>query len=63
MGRKQESVEDVPCGNTVALDGLDYYQECNPHKQKGSRCPSYQSHEVLSPPLFVLPLDCPAQAG
>ena len=23
MGRKQEAVEDVPCGNTVALVGLD----------------------------------------
>jgi len=25
MGRHQESVEDVPCGNTVALVGLDQY--------------------------------------
>jgi translation elongation factor EF-G len=25
MGRKQEAVEDVPCGNTVALVGLDQY--------------------------------------
>jgi elongation factor 2 len=25
MGRKQESVEDVPCGNTVALVGLDQF--------------------------------------
>jgi len=25
MGRKQESVDDVPCGNTVALVGLDQF--------------------------------------
>eukprot|EP00271_Cylindrocystis_brebissonii_P009226 TRINITY_DN2391_c1_g1_i1.p1 TRINITY_DN2391_c1_g1~~TRINITY_DN2391_c1_g1_i1.p1 ORF type:complete len:880 (+),score=166.57 TRINITY_DN2391_c1_g1_i1:111-2642(+) len=25
MGRKQESVEDIPCGNTVALVGLDQF--------------------------------------
>jgi elongation factor 2 len=25
MGRRQEAVEDVPCGNTVALVGLDQY--------------------------------------
>ncbi|KAI3975401.1 hypothetical protein MKX01_004488 [Papaver californicum] len=25
MGKKQESVEDVPCGNTVALIGLDQF--------------------------------------
>lgn len=25
MGRKQEAVEDVPCGNTVAMVGLDQY--------------------------------------
>ncbi|KAG2679710.1 hypothetical protein I3843_11G064300 [Carya illinoinensis] len=25
MGKKQETVEDVPCGNTVALVGLDQY--------------------------------------
>ncbi|KAJ9532280.1 elongation factor 2 [Haematococcus lacustris] len=25
MGRKQEAVEDVPCGNTVALVGLDQF--------------------------------------
>lgn len=25
MGKKQESVEDVPCGNTVAMVGLDQY--------------------------------------
>lgn len=25
MGRKQESVEDVPCGNTVAMVGLDQF--------------------------------------
>ncbi|KAF8411276.1 hypothetical protein HHK36_003823 [Tetracentron sinense] len=25
MGKKQESVEDVPCGNTVALVGLDQF--------------------------------------
>lgn len=24
MGKKQESVEDVPCGNTVAMVGLDH---------------------------------------
>ncbi len=23
VGRRQESVEDVPCGNTVAMVGLD----------------------------------------
>ena len=25
MGRKQEAVEDVPCGNTVAMVGLDQF--------------------------------------
>ncbi|KAG0500459.1 hypothetical protein HPP92_000531 [Vanilla planifolia] len=25
MGKKQESVEDVPCGNTVAMVGLDHF--------------------------------------
>ncbi|XP_027340327.1 elongation factor 2-like [Abrus precatorius] len=25
MGKKQETVEDVPCGNTVAMVGLDHY--------------------------------------
>ncbi|CAA2959674.1 elongation factor 2 [Olea europaea subsp. europaea] len=25
MGKKQETVEDVPCGNTVAIVGLDQY--------------------------------------
>ena len=25
MGKKQESVEDVPCGNTVAMVGLDQF--------------------------------------
>ncbi|XP_037459742.1 elongation factor 2-like [Triticum dicoccoides] len=25
MGKKQESVEDVPCGNTIALVGLDQF--------------------------------------
>nr|GEX34756.1 elongation factor 2 [Tanacetum cinerariifolium] len=25
MGKKQETVEDVPCGNTVALVGLDQF--------------------------------------
>lgn len=25
MGRRQDSVEDVPCGNTVAMVGLDQY--------------------------------------
>jgi elongation factor 2 len=25
MGRRQEAVEDVPCGNTVALVGLDSF--------------------------------------
>ena len=25
MGRKQEAVDDVPCGNTVALVGLDQF--------------------------------------
>ncbi|KAF3619735.1 hypothetical protein FXO38_32758 [Capsicum annuum] len=25
MGKKQETVEDVPCGNTVALFGLDQF--------------------------------------
>jgi elongation factor 2 len=25
MGRKQEAVESVPCGNTVALVGLDQF--------------------------------------
>lgn len=29
MGRKQEAVEDVPCGNTVALVGLDSYIQKN----------------------------------
>jgi elongation factor 2 len=29
MGRKQEAVEDVPCGNTVALVGLDQYIQKN----------------------------------
>jgi elongation factor 2 len=29
MGRKQEAVEDVPCGNTVALVGLDTYIQKN----------------------------------
>jgi elongation factor 2 len=29
MGRKQEAVEDVPCGNTVALVGLDAYIQKN----------------------------------
>ena len=25
MGRKQEAVENVPCGNTVAMVGLDQF--------------------------------------
>jgi len=25
MGKRQESVEDVPCGNTVAMVGLDQF--------------------------------------
>ncbi len=25
MGRRQEAVEDVPCGNTVAMVGLDQF--------------------------------------
>lgn len=25
MGRRQDAVEDVPCGNTVALVGLDQF--------------------------------------
>ncbi|KAJ0766063.1 putative translation protein, beta-barrel domain superfamily [Helianthus annuus] len=25
MGKKQETVEDVPCGNTVAMVGLDQF--------------------------------------
>ena len=25
MGRRQDSVEDVPCGNTVAMVGLDQF--------------------------------------
>jgi elongation factor 2 len=29
MGRKQEAVEDVPCGNTVALVGLDAFIQKN----------------------------------
>jgi Elongation Factor G, domain III len=29
MGRKQEAVEDVPCGNTVALVGLDTFIQKN----------------------------------
>ncbi|XRB04818.1 elongation factor 2 [Pycnococcus provasolii] len=29
MGRKQEAVEDVPCGNTVALVGLDQFIQKN----------------------------------
>ena len=45
MGRRQESVEDVPCGNTVALVGLDQFitktatitndknEDCHPMKQ------------------------------
>ena len=34
MVKKQESVEDVPCGNTVALVGLDQFitKKCNPDK-------------------------------
>eukprot|EP00232_Nephroselmis_pyriformis_P003013 CAMPEP_0182912602 /NCGR_PEP_ID=MMETSP0034_2-20130328/37590_1 /TAXON_ID=156128 /ORGANISM="Nephroselmis pyriformis, Strain CCMP717" /LENGTH=851 /DNA_ID=CAMNT_0025049277 /DNA_START=20 /DNA_END=2575 /DNA_ORIENTATION=+ len=29
MGRKQEAVEDVPCGNTVAMVGLDQFIQKN----------------------------------
>jgi len=29
MGRRQDPVEDVPCGNTVALVGLDQYIQKN----------------------------------
>jgi elongation factor 2 len=29
MGRKQDAVEDVPCGNTVALVGLDAFIQKN----------------------------------
>jgi elongation factor 2 len=29
MGRRQEAVEDVPCGNTVAMVGLDTYIQKN----------------------------------
>ncbi|TKY49375.1 Elongation factor 2 [Spatholobus suberectus] len=25
MGKKQETVEDVPCGNTIAMVGLDQF--------------------------------------
>jgi elongation factor 2 len=48
MGRKQEAVESVPCGNTVALVGLDQFitktatltnESCeDAHPMKVGRC-------------------------
>lgn len=58
MGRKQEAVEDVPCGNTVALVGLDQYitktatitndgnDDCFPMKVRRVAPPHVQDEDV-----------------
>jgi elongation factor 2 len=42
MGKKQESVEDVPCGNTVAMVGLDQFITKNAtlaNEKEADACP------------------------
>jgi elongation factor 2 len=65
MGRKQEAVESVPCGNTVALVGLDQFitktatitneacEDAHPMKVRAALCVSSFSSLVC---ILVLPL-------
>ncbi|KAJ0799048.1 putative ribosomal protein S5 domain 2-type [Helianthus annuus] len=49
MGKKQETVEDVPCGNTVAMVGLDQFITKNATlaNEKEVDATPDSSHEIL----------------
>ena len=71
MGRKQEAVEDVPCGNTVAMVGLDQFISKNAtltdEKNEDAHTIKAMKFSVspvvrvaietkVPPPLFFIPL-------
>ncbi|VAI39498.1 unnamed protein product [Triticum turgidum subsp. durum] len=56
MGKKQESVEDVPCGNTVALVGLDQFITKNAtltNEKEVDACPIRAMKFSVSPVVRV----------
>merc|ERR1712166_758023 len=49
MASRTEAVDDIPCGNTVGLVGIDaYILKTGTITDRG--CPQYQGHEVLCIP-------------
>jgi elongation factor 2 len=56
MGKKQESVEDVPCGNTVAMVGLDQFITKNAtltNEKEVAACPIRAMKFSVSPVVRV----------
>uniref|UniRef100_A0A0A9EVV5 Cl2727_2b n=1 Tax=Arundo donax TaxID=35708 RepID=A0A0A9EVV5_ARUDO len=56
MGKKQESVEDVPCGNTVAMVGLDQFITKNAtltNEEEVDACPIKAMKLSVSPVVHV----------
>jgi elongation factor 2 len=56
MGKKQESVEDVPCGNTVAMVGLDQFITKNAtltNEKEADACPIKAMNFSVSPVVRV----------
>ncbi|KAJ4821246.1 Elongation factor 2 [Rhynchospora pubera] len=56
MGKKQESVEDVPCGNTVAMVGLDQFITKNAtltNEKEADACPIRAMKFSVSPVVRV----------
>jgi elongation factor 2 len=56
MGKKQESVEDVPCGNTVAMVGLDQFITKNAtltNEKEADACPVKAMNFSVSPVVHV----------
>jgi elongation factor 2 len=60
MGKKQESVEDVPCGNTVALVGLDQFIMKNAtltNEKEVDACP-IRAMKFSVPPVVRVAVQC-----
>jgi len=57
MGRRQESVEDVPCGNTVAMVGLDQFINKN-ETLTGEK--EVNAHPIRAMKFSVSPVVCVA---
>merc|ERR1712193_520077 len=58
MGRRQESVEDVPCGNTVALVGLDQFIAKTATITDADKCFPLKAMKFSVSPVVRVAVEC-----